>query len=44
MAGGSDEHNALVFRFCVLPRLTGAIAVAEAYDGLLDVAGRSLLR
>src|SRR5689334_12262700 len=27
-----------------LPRLTRAIAVDEVYDGLLDVAGRSLLR
>jgi Uma2 family endonuclease len=27
-----------------LPRLTRAIAVDEVYDGILDVAGRSLLR
>jgi hypothetical protein len=27
-----------------LPGLTRAIAVAEVYDGLLDAAGRSLLR
>jgi len=27
-----------------LPRLTGAIAVDEVYDDILDAAGRSLLR
>jgi hypothetical protein len=27
-----------------LPRLTRAISVDEVYDGLLDAAGRSLLR
>jgi len=27
-----------------LPGLTRAVAVAEVYDGLLDAAGRSLLR
>jgi hypothetical protein len=27
-----------------LPRLTRAIAVDEIYDGILDAAGRSLLR
>jgi len=46
-SGGDWKHAAEVFRdgdHFELPAVSGPIAVAEIYDGVLDAEGRSLLR